>query len=160
MTTPMTTEWKIRSTAEADVPAIASLIRALADYERAAPGSVSLTDDLLREALFGRRASVEALVVEAGPEMVGYALYFHNFSSWRGRRGLFLEDIFVRPEWRGRGIGKALVAELTRIARERGCARMEWIVLDWNHSAITFYESLGATPLKGWTIYRMALPEA
>jgi len=92
--------------------------------------------------------------------MVGYALYFHNFSSWRGRRGLFLEDIFVRPEWRGRGIGKALVAELTRIARERGCARMEWIVLDWNHSAITFYESLGATPLKGWTIYRMALPEA
>ena len=156
----MTTEWKIRSTAEADVPAIASLIRALADYEKAAPGAVSLTDDLLREALFGRRASVEALVVEAGPEMVGYALYFHNFSSWRGRRGLFLEDIFVRPEWRGRGIGKALVAELTRIARERGCARMEWIVLDWNHSAITFYESLGATPLKGWTIYRMALPDA
>ena len=103
----MTTEWKIRSTAEADVPAIASLIRALADYEKAVPGAVSLTDDLLREALFGRRASVEALVVEAGPEMVGYALYFHNFSSWRGRRGLFLEVIFVRPEWRGRGIGKA-----------------------------------------------------
>lgn len=153
----MTLQWKIRPAAAADVPVIVSLIRALAEYEKAAPGAVSLSDDLLREALFGARPSVEGLVAEAGSEMVAYALYFQNFSSWRGRPGLFLEDLFVRPEWRRHGIGKALLQELIRIARERGCARMEWIVLDWNSPAIRFYESFSAEPLEGWTVYRLTL---
>lgn len=147
----------IRPAVAADVPAIVALIRALADYEKAAPGAVSLTDDLLRDALFGPRPAVEGLVAAQDNELIGYALFFHNFSSWRGKRGLFLEDLFVRPERRGQGIGKALLAEVIRIARERGCARLEWIVLDWNQPAIDFYKSQGAEPLDGWTIWRLKL---
>jgi GNAT superfamily N-acetyltransferase len=91
-------------------------------------------------------------------EAAGYALYFHNFSSWRGRRGLYLEDLFVRPELRRHGIGRALLREVARIAIERGCARMEWLVLDWNRAAIDFYRSLGAVPLEEWTTFRIAGP--
>ena len=156
----MTPGLKIRPAAAADVPAMVTLIRALAEYERAAPGAVSLTEDLLREALFGARPALEALVAAGETEIAGYALFFHNFSSWRGRRGLFLEDLFVRPELRGRGIGKALFVELTRLARERGCARMEWIVVDWNSPAIGFYQSLGAKAVEGWTLYRVDVPPA
>jgi len=150
-------EVKIRHAVPADVPEIVSLIRALAEYEKAAPGALSLTEELLRDSLFGPHAAVEALIAECSGQMAGYALFFHNFSSWRGKRGLFLEDIFVRPELRGRGIGKALFAELLRIARERGCSRMEWLVLDWNQTAIDFYRSLGAEPLNEWTTFRLNL---
>jgi len=156
----MTPEVTIRPAREPDVPVIVSLIRALAEYEKAAPGAVSLTDDLLRDALFGPHPCVEGLVAESAASLAGYALFFHNFSSWRGRRGLYLEDLFVRPELRGRGIGKALVEELARIAAARGCARIEWVVIDWNSPAIGFYKSLGAEPIDGWTLYRLNLPPA
>ena len=150
-------ELKIRAAVPADVPVIVALIRALAEYEKAAPGALSLTEDLLRESLFGQRPAIEGLIAAIDEQIAGYALFFHNFSSWRGRRGLFLEDLFVRPEHRGRGIGKALLAELKRTARERGCGRMEWIVLDWNQPAIDFYKAQGAQPLEGWTIWRINL---
>lgn len=150
-------EVKIRPAGPADVTQIVALIRALAEYEKASPGALRLTDELMREALFGPNPSVEGLVAEVSGEMAGYALYFHNFSSWRGQRGLFLEDLFVRAELRGKGIGKALLTELKRIARERGCARIEWIVLDWNQTAIDFYKSMGAEPLDGWTVFRLNL---
>ena len=153
----MAAELKIRAATPADVPVIVSLIRELAEYEKAAPGALSLTEDLLHESLFGVRPAVEALIASLGDEVAGYALFFHNFSSWRGKRGLFLEDIFVRPERRGRGIGKSLFVEVQRIARERGCARMEWLVLDWNQTAIDFYKAQGAEPLDGWTTFRLNL---
>ncbi|HLK49807.1 MAG TPA: GNAT family N-acetyltransferase [Bryobacteraceae bacterium] len=153
----MTAEFQIRSAAPADVPVIVALIRALAEYEKAAPGALSLNEDLLRDALFGARPAVEGLVAALDDEVAGYALFFHNFSSWRGKRGVFLEDIFVRPELRGRGIGKALFTAVTRTARQRGCARVEWIVLDWNQTAIDFYKSQGAAPLEDWTVFRLNL---
>ena len=153
----MAAEVKIRAAVPADVPVIVSLIRDLAQYEKAAPGALSLTEDLLRESLFGARPAVEALIAAQADEVAGYALFFHNFSSWRGKRGLFLEDIYVRPERRGHGVGKALFSEVMRIARERGCARMEWLVLDWNQTAIDFYRSQGAEPLDGWTTFRINL---
>src|SRR5581483_12265511 len=112
----------IRAAAPADVPVIVSLIRELAEYEKAAPGALSLTEELLHDSLFGPRPSVEAVIASLAGEVAGYALFFHNFSSWRGRRGLFLEDLYVRPDRRGAGIGKALFSEVTRIARKRGCA--------------------------------------
>ena len=98
------------------------------------------------------------LLAEVDGETAGFALFFHNFSTWQGRRGLYLEDLFVRPAMRGRGIGKALLCELARIAMERGCARMEWAVLDWNTPAIEFYRSLGAVPMDEWTIFRLTAP--
>ena len=153
----MAAEVKIRAATPADVPAIVSLIRDLAQYEKAAPGALSLTEDLLRESLFGARPAAEALIAAQADEVAGYALFFHNFSSWRGKRGLFLEDIYVRPERRGHGIGKALFSEVMRIARERSCARMEWLVLDWNQTAIDFYRSQGAEALDGWTTFRINL---
>ena len=148
---------QVRAAVPADVPVIVALIRDLAEYEKAAPGALSLTEDLLWDALFGPRPAVEGLVATFDADVAGYALFFHNFSSWRGKRGVFLEDIYVRPERRGEGIGKALFTEVTRIARERGCARVEWIVLDWNQTAIDFYKTLGAAPLEGWTVVRKNL---
>lgn len=151
----MSAELKIRTAVAADVPVIVCLIHALAEYEKAAPGAVSLTEDLLRDALFGPQPAVEARIAVLGGEVAGYALFFHNFSSWRGKRGLFLEDLFVKPELRGRGIGKALFDEIRNIARERNCARIEWIVIDWNQPAIDFYKSQGAEPVDGWTLWRI-----
>ena len=148
--------WEIRRAREADVPVIVSLIQELADYEKALPGAVPVTETGLREALFGSTPAAEVLLVCMGAEVVGYAIFFHNFSSWRGRRGLYLEDLFVRPEWRRHGIGKAIMRELAKIALERGCVRMEWLVLDWNQPAIDFYCSLGAKPLTEWTTFRLA----
>lgn len=148
---------QVRAAVPADVPVIVALIRDLAEYEKAAPGALSLTEDLLWDALFGPRPAVEGLVATFDADVAGYALFFHNFSSWRGKRGVFLEDIYVRPERRGEGIGKALFTEVTRIARERGCARVEWIVLDWNQTAIDFYKTQGAAPLEGWTVFRKNL---
>ncbi len=148
---------QLRAAVLSDVPVIVALIRDLAEYEKAAPGALSLTEDLLREALFGPHPAVEAVVATLGEGVAGYALFFHNFSSWRGKRGLFLEDLYVRPELRGQGIGKALFTEVTRIAADRNCGRVEWIVLDWNQTAIDFYHSQGAAPLDGWTVFRKNL---
>ena len=148
----------IRPAGEADVPAVLALIRALAEYENAAPGAVTITEALLREAMFGARPAVEVLLASLGEELAGFAMFFHNFSSWRGRRGIFLEDLFVRPGMRRKGVGLALLSELARIALARNCARIEWLVVDWNQSAIGFYRSLGAAPLEEWTTFRIGGP--
>jgi GNAT superfamily N-acetyltransferase len=141
-----------------DIPVILDLIHGLAEYEKARPEEVPVDEVVLRESLFGARPAAEALLAEVGGETAGFALFFHNFSTWHGRRGLYLEDLFVRPAMRGRGVGKALLCELARIAVDRGCARMEWAVLDWNTPAIEFYKSLGAAPMDEWTIFRVAGP--
>ena len=144
----------IRSATPADVPAILELIRELAEYERLLDQVVADEPDLHR-ALFGERPYVEALVVIVEKETVGFALFFHNFSTFLGKPGMYLEDLYVRPALRGRGLGKALLTRVAQIAVERDCGRMEWSVLDWNEPSIRFYESLGAKPLTDWTVYRV-----
>ena len=145
----------IRPARSDDIGEIASLIRALADYERLTD-SVVLDETTLRDHLFGERRYAEVLVVEDDEQVVGFALFFHNFSTFLGQPGIYLEDLFVKPEHRGRGHGKALLVELARLAVERGCGRLEWSVLDWNEPAIDFYRGLGAEPVDGWTVYRVA----
>jgi GNAT superfamily N-acetyltransferase len=145
----------IRAATIDDVPAIAELIRALAEYERLSDEAV-FSDGDLREALFGERRYAEVLLAEDQGEVVGFALFFHNFSTFLSKPGIYLEDIFVRPELRGRGYGKALLGELARIAIERGCGRLEWSVLDWNEPSIAFYRSLGAVAMDEWTVYRLS----
>jgi GNAT superfamily N-acetyltransferase len=147
-------ECEIRTTTETDVPVILSLIRELAEYERA-PEAVVATEAGLREVLFGSKPSAEVLVALEEGEAVGFAVYFYNFSTWLGRPGLYLEDLFVRPSLRGKGYGRALLERLARIAQDRGCGRMEWAVLDWNEPAIQFYKKLGAEPLTEWTVFRL-----
>jgi GNAT superfamily N-acetyltransferase len=144
----------IRPAVESDVPAILSLIRELATYERS-PESVVATPEGLREALFGPSPAVFCHVAEADGEVVGFALWFLNFSTWLGRHGLYLEDLFVRPSHRGQGLGKALLETLVGIARERGYGRVEWVVLDWNSPAHAFYRSMGAEPMDDWTVWRV-----
>ena len=144
----------IRSAAAADVPLVLRFIRDLAEYERL-PHEVVATEPLLRETLFGPEPGAEVLLAEVDGEPAGFALFFHNFSTFLGRRGLYLEDLFVRPEARGRGVGRALLARLAAIARARGCGRFEWSVLDWNEPAIGFYRALGAVPMSDWTVYRV-----
>ncbi len=146
----------IRPAAPDDVPVIAELIRALADYEKLAH-EVVFREEQLRENLFGERRHAEVLLAEAEDQgqVVGFALFFQNFSTFLARPGIYLEDLFVRPEARGRGHGKALLKALARIAVERGCGRFEWSVLDWNQPAIDFYRSLGAVPMSEWTVYRV-----
>jgi GNAT superfamily N-acetyltransferase len=129
------------------------LIRALAEYERL-PHDVD--EDRLREHLFGPKPYAEVLLAEEDSEVVGFALFFHNYPTFRGRPGLYLEDLFVKPEHRGKGHGKALLAALARLVIERGCVRLEWAVLDWNEPSIEFYRSLGAVPMEEWTTYRLA----
>ena len=148
-------DFEIRAAGPADVPAILALIHALAEYEKAGAEDVTVNAANLEAALFSARPAAEALLACRGGEAVGFALFFHNFSTWRGRRGLYLEDLFVVPEMRGRGVGKALLQALAAIARERRCARMEWAVLDWNRPAIDFYKGLGAMPMDEWTIFRL-----
>ena len=142
----------------ADVPDIHALIRALADYEKLAAACVSTEADLT-QALFSPHPAAEVLIAResanSGPA-AGFALFFHTFSTFLGRRGLWLEDLFVRPEHRGKGLGRDLVAALARLAHERGCGRFEWAVLDWNAPAIGFYQKLGATILPDWRIARVA----
>lgn len=145
---------QLRFATPADVPAILSLIRELAEYERLLDQVVA-NEAALQRALFGERPFVEALVSIVGDETVGFALFFHNFSTFLGKPGMYLEDLYVRPAFRGRGLGKALLTEVARIAVERDCGRMEWSVLDWNEPSIRFYESLGAKPLSDWTTYRL-----
>jgi GNAT superfamily N-acetyltransferase len=144
----------IRPAEAADVPVVADLIRGLARYEKL-ESDVTMTDELLAENLFGPRRYAETLLAEDGGAPVGFALFFHNFSTFLARPGIYLEDLFVVPEHRGRGIGRALLQRLAKIAVERGCGRLEWSVLDWNRDAIGFYERLGARPNSEWTVYRL-----
>lgn len=144
----------IRTAIPADVPAVARLIRGLAEYEKLAH-VVTLDEDRLRQHLFGPRPFAEVLLAEDDGRAVGFALFFHNYSSFLGEPGIYLEDLFVEPGYRGRGHGKALLVALARLAVERGCARLDWVVLDWNAPAIQFYRSLGAEPLDEWTGYRL-----
>lgn len=144
----------IRPAAPDDVPAILRLVHELAEYERA-PDAVQADDDALRTALFGPAPKVYAHVAEVDGEVVGFALWFFNFSTWLGRHGIYLEDLFVRPVARGRGLGRALLAELARIAVENDCGRVEWWVLDWNSPAQGFYRTLGAEPMDEWTVWRL-----
>jgi GNAT superfamily N-acetyltransferase len=144
----------IRPATAADTRTICGLIRALAEYERLGH-EVVLDESQVREYLFGPRRYAEVLLAEEAGEIVGFALFFHNFSTFLGRPGIYLEDLFVTPEHRGQGHGKALLRALARLALERGCGRLEWSVLDWNETAIEFYRSLGAEPMNDWTVYRL-----
>ena len=137
-----------------DVPVVLALIRELAEYERMSDQVVA-SEELLRESLFGNRRAAEVLIAEERGEPLAFALFFHNFSTFLGRPGIYLEDIYVRPAARGRGIGKALLERLARIAVERDCGRMEWSVLDWNEPAIRFYLRLGAVAMDEWTVFRL-----
>ncbi|HSU15597.1 GNAT family N-acetyltransferase [Longimicrobium sp.] len=145
----------IRAATGADVSLILRFIRELAEYERLAHEVVA-TEEGLRETLFGARPYAEVAIAEADGEPAGFALFFHNYSTFLGRPGIYLEDLYVRPEARGKGIGRALLAHLARLAVERGCGRLEWWVLDWNESAIRFYRSLGVQPMDDWTVFRVA----
>jgi GNAT superfamily N-acetyltransferase len=144
----------IRAATVDDVPVILELIRALATYERA-PNDVTATEKGLTEVLFGEKPAAEVLLAFENETAVGFAVFFHNFSTWLGRPGLYLEDLFVRTEDRGKGYGRALLIQLANIARDRGCGRMEWAVLDWNEPAIEFYRKLGAKPMDEWTVFRL-----
>ncbi|MGH2632648.1 MAG: GNAT family N-acetyltransferase [Tepidiformaceae bacterium] len=145
----------LRAATEADLDTIIELIHALAEYEHE-PGAVKLDHDALRGHLFGPRPYAEVLLAEtADADSAGFALFFHNFSTWEGRPGIWLEDLFVRPQFRGHGYGKALLIELARLANERGCGRLEWSVLDWNEPSIAFYRSLGAVSMDEWTTFRV-----
>jgi len=146
--------FRLREATREDVPAIVGLIADLALYERQ-PEDCHADPRLLEDHLFGPKPFVEVVVAEIGPEIVGFALFFHNYSTWLTRPGLYLEDLFVKPERRGLGIGKALLVHLARTAVARGCGRMEWAVLTWNEPAIGFYKSLGAFPMDGWRTYRL-----
>jgi GNAT superfamily N-acetyltransferase len=148
------TNFSIRSATEKDIPLIRSFIRQLAEYEKLSHEAV-MTEETLRESLFGARRYAEVLLGYADGQPVGFAVFFHNFSTFIGRPGLYLEDLFVVPEMRGKGYGQALLVELARIARERKCGRFEWAVLDWNESAIGFYKKLGAIAMDEWTIFRV-----
>jgi GNAT superfamily N-acetyltransferase len=147
-------EVRIRAASEEDVPLILSFIRELAEYERLSDEVVA-TEEALRTHLFGDRPVAEVVIGEDGEEPAGFALFFHSFSTFLGRPGIYLEDLYVRPEFRGRGIGRSLLVRLARLARERGCGRLEWSVLDWNEPAIGLYERLGAVAVDGWTVYRL-----
>ncbi|GAB1325834.1 N-acetyltransferase family protein [Streptomyces sennicomposti] len=145
----------IRTATPADVPVIHALIRELAEYEKALD-EARATPEQLTEALFGERPAAYAHVAEdPGGEVVGFALWFLNFSTWRGVHGIYLEDLYVRPGARGGGHGRALLTELARLCVERGYERLEWSVLNWNRPAIGFYEALGARPQDEWTVYRL-----
>jgi GNAT superfamily N-acetyltransferase len=149
----------VRPAVRGDVALILALIRELAEYERA-PEEAVATPELITRHLFeqglGRGPTAECVIGEIDGRAEGMALFFHNFSTWLGKPGVYLEDLFVRPRARGRGLGKALLVHVAKIARERGCGRLEWAVLDWNEPAIGFYKSLGATAMDEWTVYRVS----
>ena len=145
----------IRSATRADVGTILRFVRELAAFERE-PDAVEATEAMLEEALFGERPAAEAVIAETAEGALGFALFFHNFSTWTGKRGLYLEDLYVTPEARGQGVGGALLAHLAGVALDRGCARFEWSVLDWNAAAIGFYRSMGAVGQDEWTVQRVS----
>jgi GNAT superfamily N-acetyltransferase len=144
----------IRPATRDDLPAIVKLIRDLAEYERLAH-AVDLDEGKLAEHLFGPHPYAEVLLADDGGRVVGFALFFHNYSTFRGRPGIYLEDLFVEPAHRGKGLGKALLVAIAKLAVERDCARVEWSVLNWNEPSIAFYKSLGAVPMDEWTVYRL-----
>ena len=148
------TQFGIQPATERDVPVILSLIKALAEYERLSHKVVA-TEESLRESLFGPRRTAEVLLGYAGAEAVGFAVFFHNYSTFLGRAGIYLEDLFVAPKWRRRGLGTQLLRYIARLAVERNCGRLEWAVLDWNEPAIGFYKKLGARAMDEWTVYRV-----
>jgi GNAT superfamily N-acetyltransferase len=145
---------RIRPAEPSDVPLIADLIRQLARYEKL-EDEVVLTDELLTKGLFGPRPYAETVIAEDDSKPIGFALFFHTFSTFLARPGIYLEDLFVLAEHRGQGVGRALLAHLAHLAVERGCGRLEWAVLNWNQDAIRFYERLGARPNSEWTVYRV-----
>jgi GNAT superfamily N-acetyltransferase len=147
-------ELHIRTATEDDVPLILQFIRELAEYERSAH-EVAATEELLRTTLFGNPRFAEVLIGEDDSAPVAFALFFHNYSTWTGKPGLYLEDLYVKPEARRHGHGRTLLARLAAIAKERNCARFEWAVLDWNTPAIDFYRSLGAVPMSEWHVMRV-----
>lgn len=138
-----------------DIPLIRELILELAKYERALPGEAPVTEKDLAKTLFGKQPGAEVLIAYLGDEPAGFALFFHNYSTWLGKRGIFLEDLFVRPRARKHGIGFALLRKLARIALERDCGRMDWSALNWNELAISFYQRIGAKPMDDWTTFRL-----
>ena len=144
----------IRTADEKDVPVIFSLIKELAEYEKLSD-QISTSEKQLRETLFGDERFVEVLIAEFDGMMVGYALFFKNFSTFLGKPGIYLEDLYVKPEMRGKGIGKALLDRIISTAKQRNYGRVEWSVLDWNEPAIDFYLKIGAKPLNDWTIFRL-----
>ncbi|HEY7840356.1 MAG TPA: GNAT family N-acetyltransferase [Gammaproteobacteria bacterium] len=145
---------RLRPARPEDSGLILGFIRELAEYERLA-NEVVATEEGIRETLFGDGAVAHCILAFVGEQPAGFALWFHNYSTFLGRPGLYLEDLFVRPAFRRRGIGRRLLAELARLARDGGCGRFEWAVLDWNAPSIAFYKSLGATALDAWTVYRL-----
>ena len=154
---------RIRPATPADIPLILQLVRDLAEYERA-PEQAVATPELMHRALFGdpsregRGAGIaECVIGEVDGTAEGLALWYHNFSTWTGKAGIYLEDLFVRPAARGKGLGKALFAHVESVARERGCPRYEWMVIDWNAPAIEFYKSMGAKALDAWTVWRLQI---
>jgi len=144
----------IRQAVEEDIPLILSFIKELAEYEKLLD-QVKVTEELLKESLFGEKHFVEVLIAEYKGEPAGQALFFHNFSTFVGRPGIYLEDLYVRPHLRGHGIGKALLQAVINLAKERNCGRVEWAVLDWNKPSINFYKSIGANPMNEWIIFRL-----
>jgi len=154
------TTFTIQSATERDAPAILQMIKALAEYEKLSH-AVTATEDRLRKTLFGPNPAAEVLMAHAAgaggrsANAAGFALFFHNYSTFLGQRGVYLEDLFVVPEWRGHGLGRQLLSRLATIALERDCGRLEWSVLDWNAPAIGFYSKLGAVPMEDWTIMRV-----
>jgi GNAT superfamily N-acetyltransferase len=145
----------IRTANPDDTPAICRLIRGLAEYERL-PIHAEFDEWQVRQHLFGPRPYAEVLIAEDADAVVGFALFFHNYSTFRAKPGIYLEDLFVYPEYRGRGHGKALLLGLARLAVERGCGRLEWAVLNWNEPAIGFYRKLGAEPMNEWSVFRLS----
>ncbi len=147
-------DFEIRPASEDDVPIILSFIKELAEYERLSH-EVIATEDTLRECLFGERRFAEVVIGYYGNEPVGFALFFYNFSTFLSKPGIYLEDLYVKPEFRRRGYGRVLLLYLAKLAKERGCGRFEWSALDWNEPAINFYKNLGAVPMDEWTVYRV-----
>ena len=150
----MNKKLSIRFAEEKDIPVILSLIKELAQYEKLS-GEVMATEEILKENLFGKRKYAEVIIAELNEKPAGQALFFHNFSTFKGKPGIYLEDLYVKPEYRSKGVGKALLNKLIETAKERKCSRIEWVVLDWNKSAIDFYKKMGAEEMNGWLIYRL-----
>jgi len=150
------TDMRILPATQKDIPVIRELILELAKYERALPGEAPVTEKDLADTLFGEQRAAEVLIAYFGDKPVGFALFFHNYSTWLGKRGIYLEDLFVRPAARKHGVGFALLRALAQIAVDRDCGRVDWSVLNWNELAITFYEQIGAKPMDEWTTFRLS----
>jgi GNAT superfamily N-acetyltransferase len=149
-------ETRIVSATKKDIPLIRELILELAEYERALPGEAPVTEKDLAETLFGKRPAAEVLIAWLGDTPAGFALFFHNYSTWLGKRGIYLEDLFVRPVARKHGVGFALIRALAKIAVDRDCGRLDWSVLNWNELAIDFYKQIGARAMDDWTSFRLS----